>query len=124
MLVHQAKRLQSPCFIITNHDASIMPNLQVTTAEGTRKNLKYDRILCDVPCSGDGTLRKNADIWQVTKISNLHSNFCAILEIHIILGLSPMLPNFLFNVYYIFRNGLLQQVSIYTVSNFELRRED
>merc|ERR1719342_454236 len=63
MLVHQAKRLQSPCFIITNHDASIMPNLQVTTAEGTRKNLKYDRILCDVPCSGDGTLRKNADIW-------------------------------------------------------------
>ena len=68
MLVHQAKRLQSPCFIITNHDASIMPNLQVTTDEGTRKNLKYDRILCDVPCSGDGTLRKNADIWQVSII--------------------------------------------------------
>ena len=22
-----------------------------------------DRILCDVPCTGDGTLRKNADIW-------------------------------------------------------------
>ena len=84
MLVHQAKRLQSPCFIITNHDASIMPNLQVTTAEGTRKNLKYDRILCDVPCSGDGTLRKNADIWQVTEIVNLHSNSCTILEIWLI----------------------------------------
>ena len=24
---------------------------------------EYDRILCDVPCSGDGTLRKNPDIW-------------------------------------------------------------
>ena len=65
MLVHQAKRLQSPCVIITNHDASIMPNLQMTTDSGLKKNLKFDRILCDVPCSGDGTLRKNADIWQV-----------------------------------------------------------
>ena len=26
--------------------------------------MKYDRILCDVPCSGDGTLRKNQDIWS------------------------------------------------------------
>ena len=28
-------------------------------ADGT-----YDRVLCDVPCSGDGTLRKNPDIWD------------------------------------------------------------
>ena len=25
MLVHQAKRLNSPCFIVTNHDASVFP---------------------------------------------------------------------------------------------------
>lgn len=29
MLVHQAKRLNSPCSIITNHDASIMPNIMI-----------------------------------------------------------------------------------------------
>jgi 16S rRNA C967 or C1407 C5-methylase (RsmB/RsmF family) len=23
----------------------------------------FDRILCDVPCSGDGTLRKAPDAW-------------------------------------------------------------
>jgi len=64
MLVHQAKRLQSPCLMITNHDASIMPNFEMTTDEGNSKVfMKYDRVLCDVPCSGDGTLRKNADIW-------------------------------------------------------------
>ena len=25
--------------------------------------LKFDRVLADVPCSGDGTLRKNYDVW-------------------------------------------------------------
>jgi len=27
-------------------------------------NISFDRILCDVPCSGDGTLRKNPDLWK------------------------------------------------------------
>lgn len=31
--------------------------------EGPYDFVKYDRVLCDVPCSGDGTLRKNIDIW-------------------------------------------------------------
>ena len=26
--------------------------------------MRFDRILCDVPCSGDGTLRKSPDIWR------------------------------------------------------------
>ena len=25
---------------------------------------KYDKVLCDVPCSGDGTLRKAPVIWK------------------------------------------------------------
>lgn len=60
MLVHQTKRLNSPCFIVTNHDSSVMP--QFRNDEG--KPIKFDRVLCDVPCSGDGTLRKNPDIWM------------------------------------------------------------
>lgn len=27
------------------------------------KYFLFDRILCDVPCSGDGTMRKNYDLW-------------------------------------------------------------
>ncbi|EGD81441.1 hypothetical protein PTSG_02162 [Salpingoeca rosetta] len=64
MLVHQTKRLQSPCFMITNHDASIFPSLYTTAADGTKQRLYFDRVLADVPCSGDGTLRKNVTIWR------------------------------------------------------------
>ncbi|KAK6629062.1 hypothetical protein RUM43_002879 [Polyplax serrata] len=48
MLVHQAKRLN----------------------RGNKDILKFDRILCDVPCTGDGTLRKNSDIWTKWNTAN------------------------------------------------------
>merc|ERR1719312_684911 len=76
MLTHQVKRLQSPCVIITNHDATIMPDLMVPAKDsGKLVPMMYDRILCDVPCSGDGTMRKNPDIWtkwNPVNSSNLH----------------------------------------------------
>jgi len=65
MLTHQSKRLNSPCVVITNHDASIYPKLYATDKEtGTVEPVRFDRVLCDVPCSGDGTLRKNPLIWK------------------------------------------------------------
>lgn len=70
MLVHQAKRLNSPCAIIINHDASVMPNVLYTDTEGNKVPIKFDRVLCDVPCTGDGTMRKNPDIWTKWTPSN------------------------------------------------------
>lgn len=63
MMVHQVKRLQSPCCIVVNHDAATMPNLKINS-DNCRDLVSYDRVLADVPCSGDGTLRKNPDIWD------------------------------------------------------------
>lgn len=63
LLVHQAKRLSSPCVMVVNHDASSIPRLLVEN-NGAKEVLYYDRILCDVPCSGDGTMRKNIDVWK------------------------------------------------------------
>ncbi|XP_068932977.1 RNA cytosine C(5)-methyltransferase NSUN2 [Petaurus breviceps papuanus] len=63
LLVHQAKRLSSPCIMVVNHDASSIPRLQIDV-DGKKEVLFYDRILCDVPCSGDGTMRKNIDVWK------------------------------------------------------------
>uniref|UniRef100_A0A4W3HN56 tRNA (cytosine(34)-C(5))-methyltransferase n=1 Tax=Callorhinchus milii TaxID=7868 RepID=A0A4W3HN56_CALMI len=70
LLVHQSKRLHSPCIMVINHDASNIPRLQMVEADGQRDILFYDRILCDVPCSGDATLRKNIDVWKKWTTSN------------------------------------------------------
>ncbi|KAF8198599.1 S-adenosyl-L-methionine-dependent methyltransferase [Pholiota molesta] len=75
LLIHQSARLPSPALMVTNLDASGYPNIKVPL--GTNAGLKakadrdsgletllFDRILCDVPCSGDGTIRKNMGIWK------------------------------------------------------------
>eukprot|EP01127_Copromyxa_protea_P012839 TRINITY_DN3379_c0_g1_i1.p1 TRINITY_DN3379_c0_g1~~TRINITY_DN3379_c0_g1_i1.p1 ORF type:complete len:678 (+),score=195.99 TRINITY_DN3379_c0_g1_i1:14-2047(+) len=59
-LSHQINRFDSPCVAITNHQGQFFPAL-VTEKEG---EILFDRILCDVPCSGDGTMRKNPDVWD------------------------------------------------------------
>lgn len=70
MLIHQMKRLNSPNLIVTNHDATIFPSIKLPSERvpnvGTPKGkyLKFDRILADVPCSGDGTCRKNINVWK------------------------------------------------------------
>ncbi|KAK3073001.1 tRNA (cytosine-5-)-methyltransferase ncl1, partial [Teratosphaeriaceae sp. CCFEE 6253] len=63
MLVHQVKRLNSPNLIVMNHDATMFPSIEIPSQRGG-KYLKFDRILADVPCSGDGTCRKNPSIWK------------------------------------------------------------
>ncbi|KAJ4486594.1 S-adenosyl-L-methionine-dependent methyltransferase [Lentinula edodes] len=66
LLIHQSARLPSPAFMVTNLDASNDPSIKLSAASSTSRNqqLLFDRILCDVPCSGDGTLRKNIGIWK------------------------------------------------------------
>ncbi|KAK4156861.1 mitochondrial GTPase [Chaetomidium leptoderma] len=72
MLIHQLKRLSSPNMIVTNHDATMYPSLRIPNTENPSKPnyLKFDRILADVPCSGDGTLRKNVNLWKDWTPSN------------------------------------------------------
>lgn len=60
MLASRSSRLQSPHLVVTNHDARQFPEAVGSAAHP----LRFDRVLCDVPCSGDGTLRKNPAIWK------------------------------------------------------------
>ncbi|KAH8926898.1 S-adenosyl-L-methionine-dependent methyltransferase [Atractiella rhizophila] len=87
MLVHQSlNRIPSPLMMVTNCDASLFPKLWIDkTVWNTRQEanglpivesskekipLLFDRILCDVPCTGDGTARKNVNVWTDWKFSN------------------------------------------------------
>ena len=72
MLTHQVKRIKSAGMVVSCHDAQFFPNLvprEFAEAKSGATGAKYaegifDRILCDVPCSGDGTMRKNIDVWR------------------------------------------------------------
>lgn len=77
LLIHQSARLPSPALMVTNLDASNYPSMKIpsapahlqppsssTNVKSKLTSLLFDRILCDVPCSGDGTLRKNLGIWK------------------------------------------------------------
>lgn len=63
MLYHQVKRILSPSLLVCNNDGTHFPTLIQRGPEGPERVL-FDRILADVPCSGDGTLRKNATLWK------------------------------------------------------------
>ncbi|XP_060081497.1 RNA cytosine-C(5)-methyltransferase NSUN2-like [Ylistrum balloti] len=81
LMVHQVKRLQSPCCAIINHDATSLPKLRC--GDGAQDFVMFDRVLCDVPCSGDGTMRKNCDIWDkwsMNQAINLHRQQAKILR--------------------------------------------
>ena len=46
------------------HDATMFPGVVKKNDQGEFEALEFDRILADVPCTGDGTMRKNYDIWS------------------------------------------------------------
>jgi len=48
MLAFQTLKMTQNYAMIINQDVTTLPD-----------NIKFDRVLCDVPCSGDGTVRKN-----------------------------------------------------------------
>ena len=51
--------------------------------------VQYDRILCDVPCSGDGTIRKASDIWR--RWSPISGNGIHALQLRIALQSATLL---------------------------------
>ncbi|EOA16063.1 hypothetical protein CARUB_v10004196mg [Capsella rubella] len=68
LLIHQTKRTCTTNLMVTNNEGQHFPNCKTKEASDTNHQsidqLLFDRVLCDVPCSGDGTLRKAPDIWR------------------------------------------------------------
>ncbi|KAH0571794.1 Sun/nucleolar protein family protein [Spironucleus salmonicida] len=59
-LMHNLIDQPTPHLLITNLDASRLPDFP----------FKFDKVLADVPCSGDGTLRKAPDVWRTFKVKH------------------------------------------------------
>ncbi|SBS79830.1 tRNA m5C-methyltransferase, putative [Plasmodium ovale] len=64
MLFHRLKNIHSNCLVVTNNNAINFPYIYMKNEkENTTEKKFFDSVLCDVPCSGDGTLRKDRNIW-------------------------------------------------------------
>lgn len=77
-IAHRSRRQDRAPFLLLSCDARRFPSLYRRAYK-----LRYDRVLCDVPCSGDGTLRKNRSMWpkwQVKEGMSLHLLQLAILK--------------------------------------------
>ncbi|KAJ9564686.1 hypothetical protein OSB04_000652 [Centaurea solstitialis] len=86
LLIHQTKRMCTANLVVTNHEAQHFPgcNLRkksVDASELGMTELLFDRVLCDVPCSGDGTLRKAPDIWRKWSVGMANGVHCLQLQI-------------------------------------------
>jgi hypothetical protein len=62
-LFNQVRAMHNPCSMIVSHFGEDLP-----FPEGF-----FDRVLCDVPCSGDGTIRKSPNMkWRSARSVPLH----------------------------------------------------
>jgi hypothetical protein len=52
LLCHQTKRMCSPHLVVTHHEAQGFPLLRDLDPASPDTHVLFDRILCDVPCSG------------------------------------------------------------------------
>ena len=57
------------------------------TTQGSNMAVLFDRIMCDVPCSGDGTIRKEPSIWQTWNPSSA-------LQLHKVRTAALVCPSF------------------------------
>ncbi|CAI9295768.1 unnamed protein product [Lactuca saligna] len=90
LLIHQTKRMCTSNLAVTNHEAQYFPSCRWkknNTTNGSdlggmsMTELLFDRVLCDVPCSGDGTLRKAPDIWKKWSMGMANGVHCLQLQI-------------------------------------------
>lgn len=74
VLIHKMKRMCTANLMVTNHEAQNFPGCLASISHSNASEkaslsdqeisqILFDRVLCDVPCSGDGTLRKAPNLW-------------------------------------------------------------
>ena len=74
-LCQRSRHVPRGPMLAINMDARYFPGIRrshiIKHKEGYRQ--KYDKVLCDVPCSGDGITRKNKQIWNTWSMGHAMS---------------------------------------------------
>ena len=63
MLIHQINRSGTAGVAVINHPGQFLPELYSEKINHIKNKFQFDKILCDVPCSGDGATRKIPVKW-------------------------------------------------------------
>ena len=58
MLIHQINRSGTAGMAVINHPGQFLPQLYTHKINHIKQKFQFDKVLCDVPCSGDGATRK------------------------------------------------------------------
>lgn len=67
MLIHQVHRISTAGMMVVNHHAQYFPTLKTEQQPvnlGETNRFYFDKILADVPCTGDGAIRKIPQKWR------------------------------------------------------------
>jgi multisite-specific tRNA:(cytosine-C5)-methyltransferase len=65
MLTHQLQRIDTTGMLVINHEGQHIPTIRREgIAHGLEDRYFFDKILADVPCSGDGAIRKLPLKWR------------------------------------------------------------
>lgn len=63
MLIHQINRTGTAGMAVVNHPGQFIPEIYTTKVGSVKSKFQFGKILCDVPCSGDGATRKLPIKW-------------------------------------------------------------
>lgn len=63
MLIHQINRSGTAGMAVINHPGQFLPELYTDKINHIKQKFQFDKVLCDVPCSGDGATRKLPIKW-------------------------------------------------------------
>lgn len=61
MLAHRVKLINTTGMAVINHEGQLIPDILDSSGE----KVLYDKVMVDVPCSGDGAIRKLPNRWRV-----------------------------------------------------------
>ena len=61
MLTHRVKLINTTGMAVINHQGQNIPDIQDSV---TKESILYDKVMVDVPCSGDGAIRKLPSRWR------------------------------------------------------------